>query len=306
MHAAARRLRIMPPMPGAFWFPAAAACLNAAGRLPHRARRFVGRRLGELGLLLAGRRRRIVARNLELAFPEWPARRRRQVLLRHFRSLGESFMDIVWSAAAPLAELRRRVRFAGLERLQGGAVILFVPHFVGMNMGTLLLEHRARFYYKPLRNAFWDAYLGRARVRAGDADGAISAARPGALRECVRWLRGGGNLYYLPDIDPGRRRPADTVFAPFLGVRETATLTTLPRLATAAGARVAACVPEMTPDGYCFHIHPPLDNFPGSDLTAAVARVNRIIEKEVRARPEQYYWVHRRFKTAPDGASRYA
>ena len=273
------------------------------GRLPHSLRRFIGRRLGELALLLVGRRRRAAARNLQLAFPELSDSGRRRLLLSHFRMLGEGASDLPWALAADEDEFRRRVRLTGGEHLRSaGATVVFLPHFIGMDLAglraSLEFGGRSAFHYKPPRGAFWDSALSELRSRFGGAG--ISTANPGATRSCVKWLRDGGALFYLPDVDPGPGRRH--FFAPFLGVEKTATTAMLSRLCEAGNARAIPCVATLTRNGCEVKILPPLENFPGPDLESDAVRMNELIAGEVRKNPASYFWPHRRFRTRPEGA----
>ena len=278
------------------------ALLRAVGALPWGMRRFMGRRLGELALLLVGRRRRAARRNLELAFPEMPAAERRRLLREHFRMLGAGALDLAWALTADEEEFRRRVVLSGGENLRdaSGGVVVFMPHFVGMDIGGLRASmefgERIAFHYKPPRGAFWDAMFAELRGRFGGEG--ISTSEKSSTRKCARWLQEGGALFYFPDVDPGRRRH---VFAPFLGVEKTATTTMLSRLCGLCHARAIPCYSRMTPQGYEVRADPPWENFPGPDPQRDAARMNEWVAKEARENPAGYFWPHRRFRTRPEG-----
>jgi len=112
-------------------------------------------------------------------------------------------------------------------------------------------------------------------------------------------MREGRPLYYLPDQDYG---PRDAIFVPFFGV-PAATIPGLSRIARVARARVLPCVTRMRPGGagYVLRIEPAWDNFPTDDLVADTRRMNAYIEQCIADMPEQYNWMHRRFKTRPAG-----
>ena len=112
-------------------------------------------------------------------------------------------------------------------------------------------------------------------------------------------------LFFAPDLDFGRK---DAVFVPFFGV-PTATVTSVSRLARASGASVLPVISRILPGGagYLFTILPAFEDFPTDDVVADTRRINAFIEEQVLAMPEQYFWVHKRFKTRPEGeASFYA
>ena len=277
------------------------------GGLPWGFRRFLGRRLGELALLLIGRRRRAARRNLELAFPEMTLAARRRLLLAHFRMLGEGALDLPWALTAKEEEFRRRVTIFGAENLHreevgGSGSLIFMPHFIGMDIGGLgvilaLGGRRTAFHYKPPRGAFWDAMFAGLRGRFGAVG--ISTSDKNATRLCVKWLREGNALFYFPDVDTGRGRRH--VFARFLGVERTATTTMLSRLCQAGNARAIPCAARMTRTGYEVRIYPAWENFPGADAESDAARMNDWMAEEVRRNPAGYFWLHRRFRTRPEG-----
>jgi KDO2-lipid IV(A) lauroyltransferase len=117
------------------------------------------------------------------------------------------------------------------------------------------------------------------------------------MRRALKALKDGYPFYYLPDMDFGAR---DAIFAPFFGV-SAATITGLSRLARATDARVVPVITRMTEDGYEVALQPPWTDYPGASVEADTVRMNAFIEAEVRKMPEQYYWVHKRFKTRPQG-----
>ena len=112
-----------------------------------------------------------------------------------------------------------------------------------------------------------------------------------------------GTFFYLPDMDLG---PRDSLFVPFFGV-PTATVTGLSRLARMTGARVVPCITRQLPGaaGYVTRFYPAWEDFPGPGVEADTRRMNAFIEERAREMPEQYYWLHKRFKTRPPGEPRF-
>jgi len=107
-------------------------------------------------------------------------------------------------------------------------------------------------------------------------------------------------LHLSPDMDFGR---SESIFVPFMGVDKAATVPSLSRLSRVGGARVVPVVTRMTPTGYDIEVQAPLENFPTQDLALDTARMNALLADWVRTMPEQYYWVHKRLKTRPEGAA---
>ena len=259
----------------------------------------LGSGFGRLLFVLARSRRRIVLRNLELCFPALSAEARQQLARSHFRVLARSFLErgILWWGSA--ARVRRLVRVEGLEHLpRDRPSILLAPHFVGLDAAwtRLTLERDMAGIYANQKNPFFNRLLYRARTRFGHQ---IALSRQEGVREGVKAIKAGRPFYYLPDMDYGAR---DSVFVPFFGV-PAATITGLPRLARLTGAAVIPCIARMLPGGagYVITLEEPWRDFPGDDVTADTRRMNAYIEERVRAMPEQYYWVHKRFKTRPAG-----
>jgi KDO2-lipid IV(A) lauroyltransferase len=112
-------------------------------------------------------------------------------------------------------------------------------------------------------------------------------------------MRAGLPFYYLPDMDYGER---DTIFVPFFGM-PAATITGLSRLARLGDAVVIPIITRMEPGGrgYVVEIGSAWTDFPGESIEEDTRRMNAYIEQEVLKRPEQYFWLHKRFKTRPPG-----
>ena len=136
--------------------------------------------------------------------------------------------------------------------------------------------------------------MAQGRQRFGDPH--IVAMRQG-LKPLVSALRDGLPLYLLPDMDYGTR---DSVFVPFFGI-PTATLTSLSRFARLSRAQVVPVVSRLTQDGYEVVVHPAWEAYPTADVEADTALMNQRLEGFIAAMPEQYYWVHKRFKSRPPG-----
>ena len=266
----------------------------------------VGQLLGTLLYHIGNRRRRIALTNLALCFPELSDSQRQTLAREHFRVLGRSILErsLLWWASPE--RLSRLIRVNGAERIStlrdaGRPVILLAPHFVGLDAGGIGIAMRfdSISMYSVQKNPVFDRLLLRGRKRFGDQ---MLLSRQDGARSSIKAMRSGRPFYYLPDMDFGRR---DSVFAPFFGI-EAATITGLSRLARAAGAAVVPCITRMLPggQGYLVDIDDAWTDFPTSDVSADSARMNTYIESVVRNQPEQYYWVHRRFKTRPEGQPR--
>ncbi len=263
----------------------------------------LGRGFGGLLYRFANERRHVALTNLCLCFPEMPEAEREELARRHFKAFGRSFLErsLLWWA--PSQRLCQIVSIEGREHLERErarkqTVILLVPHFVGLDMGwtRLTLELDMVSIYANQKNLLFNAALLKGRTRFGDS---TLLSRQEGTRQAIRAMRAGRPFYYLPDMDYGQR---DTIFVPFFGV-PTATITGLSRLARLADAVVLPVVTRMLPNGqgYVVNIGPPWADFPGKSIEADTLRMNAFIESEVRRFPEQYFWLHKRFKTRPPG-----
>jgi KDO2-lipid IV(A) lauroyltransferase len=275
--------------------------------LPLPALAAAGGGLGRLLGLFGRRRRKVVTINLELCFPDLSAAGREKLARDHFRALGRSILErgVLWWGSRE--RLERMIRFTGAEKLRaqldaGRPVLLLAPHFVGLDAGGVALAMRfdSLSMYAEQANPVFDRLLLRGRRRFGDQ---FLLTRRDGIRAAVKAMQSGRPFYYLPDLNTRRR---EGVFVPFFGV-PASTTAGLSRLARAAGAVVLTCVTRMLPggQGYLTEIGDAWEDFPSADVKADTARMNAWIETAVRAMPEQYYWVHRRFKTRPEGEARW-
>lgn len=266
----------------------------------------VGNALGAVLFGLARRRRHIVLVNLRLCFPELDEAQRRHLAKEHFKVLSRSVLERSLLLWASQERLSRFIYVDGAERMRalldaGRPVLMLAPHFVGLDAGGAAIAMRfdSASIYAAQSSPVFDRLLLRGRRRFGDQ---LLLSRQESVRASVRAMKSGRPLYYLPDMDFGRR---DSIFVPFFGV-QTATVPGLSRLARLAGATVVPCVTRVLPGGagYAVTVGEPWQDFPSDDVEADTSRMNAYIEAAVRTMPEQYYWVHRRFKTRPPGEAR--
>jgi len=279
------------------------AFLWLLGHLPRRIGRIMVSPLAPLMKRLMASRRRIAHRNLELCMPELDEAGREQVIDGCFRSLARMLAEQAWCWAGPAKDITGISRLAeGSEaRLEAAAadgrgVLVVTAHVTCLEIGARVLgeRHVGHGVYRPLNNAVIEWYQNRGR--AWYAAGMISKRD---IRALVRVLRAGGFAWYAADQDFGA---AQSVFAPFFGV-PTATLLATHRLPKMTGCQVMAMLPRYIEDEdiYEIEVSPVFENFPTDDPVADLARVNAVLEAQVRCAPEQYWWIHRRFKTRPPG-----
>lgn len=268
--------------------------------LPMRWALAFGAALGRLAGRVLPSRMAIVRTNLQLCFPTLNEAEREALARAHFAAVGRGVMEAAEAWWGRDAELEGHTRLEGLAHLEaarakGKGVILLLAHFTTLEMcGWILQRHISdlNVVYKPTHNQAVERQM--AGIRSAHLGGLIASRD---FRGIVRALRAQRVLWYVPDQDFGRR---GTVFAPFMGV-PAATLAMTSRLAQHTGAAVlpVQSLREGNSD-WVVRIEPPLADFPSGDEVADATAINAVIARHVEAAPEQYFWVHRRFKTRPD------
>jgi KDO2-lipid IV(A) lauroyltransferase len=262
-----------------------------------------GRALGRLLWRVAGGRRRVALRNLELCFPHRSAAERESIARQHFQWMARSILErgLLWYGGRErvkrLLQVEGDVGFA--ERTEG-PVMWLVPHFVALELaGTASQLCQGRYVvsmYQMQSNPTFDEALVKGRTRFGQG---TLLARSDRVTALVRQIKQGSVFLNLPDMDFGAR---DAAFVPFFGV-PAATLLAPSRMARALDMVVQPVVAEMLPRGRGYRVRflEPWTHFPSDDALADTAAMNRWIEQEIRRNPAQYLWVHKRFKTRPAG-----
>lgn len=262
--------------------------------------RGLGRVLGWLLFALALSRRRVVQVNLRLCFPELSPHELRTRAMQTFVHFAQAWLDRSWLWHGPAPMLRRRLRLCGaLQELQGGQpTVIFAPHFVGLDAGWTALTEQLPLAFTTIYSSQVDPTLDRWILQGRKRFGRPRLfGRDDGLKPVVQALRAGQPLYLLPDMNITRQ---ESVFVPFYGV-STATLTSLSRFAMLGRAKVVAVVTELTASGYDIHVKPAWVGFPTDDLQADAATMNRRLQAYIDQMPNQYYWVHKRFKVRPAG-----
>lgn len=286
------------------------------------ARLRVGAFLTHVTTLLARRRVKIAKRNIDLCFPELSEQARAQIVRDHLRAFTQSFIDrsVFWFGTAD--QVCELIVCKGHERMpdllaKHGSIMLLAPHFIGLDAAATRLTYlnpEGATIYSPQRDPDIDALvrLGRARFHAVHL-----VSRKEGFRALLRYINQGVPIYYLPDMDFGR---TGSVFVPFFGV-QAATQTATAQIARKWKLPVLPVYSQWDPKTgrYDVEVGAPLEDFPNlpksnapdtsqeldDSIEAATARLNQHIESWVRRCPSQYYWVHRRFKTRPEGEPKF-
>jgi KDO2-lipid IV(A) lauroyltransferase len=284
------------------WF--AAGVLWFVGHLPYRLGVALAAGLAPLMRLVMKRRVAIVERNIERCFPELNPQQQHKLVHKNIRSAAIGLAEFAYSWTGNRERMQKRVVIDGVEHLERIAteergVILMVCHMTCMEMvGTFVGEHmdaaRLAGMYRPLGNAVVEWLQNRGRMRYS-----IGTFPKSDIRGAIRHLRGGGFLWYAPDQDFGADQ---SEFIPFFGI-QTATLTATHKLAQLGRAEVLPMFVRRNESdtGYIIQVGPALPDIPSDDLVADLTACNQATEAWIRKAPEQYWWLHRRFKTRPEG-----
>lgn len=270
------------------------------GRLPLPWLRGLGRLLGWLLYLGVPSRRRVVWINLRLCFPSWTSSQIRRCAIQTFVHFAQTWLDRGWLWHGDPALLRRRLHLTGaLEELHGNApTVIFAPHFFALDAGwTAITQQIARKFntiYTDQANKYSDAWilLGRKRFGSPGLFGRVEG-----VKDILAGLKRGEPLYLLPDMNFG---PHESVWVPFYGV-PAATVPSLSRFAKLGRAKVVPIVSRITPQGYSVEVLKAWEGFPSNDATADTALMNTRLQAYIATMPDQYYWVHKRFKDQPPG-----
>ena len=277
-------------------------CLQMLGRLPLPWIRALGVALGWFLYLVVASRRKVVWVNLRLCFPQWTDRQVRQCATQTFVHFAQTWLDRGWLWHAPASVTKARIRLVGaVDALQGQEpVVLFAPHFVALDAGwtglTQQIDRTFNTIYTDQANKDSDAWILKGRGRFG-APGLFGRAQ--GVKPIIAGLKRGEPLYLLPDMNFG---PHESVWVPFYGV-PAATVPSLSRFARLGRAKVVPVISRITREGYSVEILEVWSNFPTDDMYADTALMNHRLQGYIDAMPDQYYWVHKRFKDQPHGVT---
>ena len=273
--------------------------------LPFRAIVALGNGIGSVLYLLAADRRHVGEVNIGLCFPELDAAAQRRLLKEHFRMFARGLIErsiLWWSDASRINSLIRVEGIEHFEAVRDQPVILLTPHFVGMDAGGQWIAQHADTVcmYANQKSVYMTELLLKKRARFRSQ---YLYSRQQGLRPIIKGMRKGMPFIYPPDQDQGVK---DGVYVPFFGV-QAATMTSVSRIAQMTGAKIVPSITRVLPGGggYVLTFYPAWENYPGDDEAMDARRMNAFIEDRVREMPEQYFWLHKRFKNRPEGESGY-
>lgn len=276
--------------------------LRLVSLLPYRVELAIGRLLGRvISLITSDARHRVVDINLARCFPEKPPFEKKRIKAACYQNIGVSLIEMAICWWWPPDKLKAMVEIEGREHLDaalasGRGVILLTGHFTSLEIGARLLAlfMPVQVMYRTQRDPMFDSFLFTRRSAYF-----INTVSRKNTRQLIKGIKNRIPTWYAPDQDFSRER---NVFAPFMGIA-TATITASSRLAQSSAAAVLPYYPERKKDGsgYILRIDAPLPDFPSGDELEDATSINRSIEKYARLQPENYVWIHQRFKTRPPG-----
>ena len=283
---------------------AAAAVQALVRRMPRRWALGLGRVLGRVLADLDPRHVRVATANLHHAFPHWDGPRRLRTARAVYAHLGQTLVDILWLDGRPPESLLPLIDEKGRENVarahaHGRGAVYVTGHFGNWELFGLAagwMVHPIGVVARPLDNPGLDARLNAFRARSGNT--VISKRR--ALGDVLRFLRAGRGVAILLDQNVQEQ---DGIFVEFFG-RPAATTTVAAALAVKTGCALLPVHCETLPGGrYRFVYDPPIEWTASGNRQDDIARLTqaltRVIESWVRERPEQWLWIHRRWKTQP-------
>ncbi len=267
----------------------------------------LARLIGWLAFYLAVGRRKVGAINLKLCFPEWTEKKRQTVLRANFYHMAALYIEysICWYGSAK--RIARLVSYENKHHLdealaKGENVILLYPHFTGFEMGGYKINQDVPFIsmYSHQKNKTVDDAVYKHRHRYNNVH---IVSRQEGFRSLIKMIKKHPEapLVYLADQDFG---PNDSIFVRFFGVT-TATTSGLHKLSRITNAKVIPLVAVRDGNRFRLEFHQQWQDFPTEDEEADTQRMNDFIEQQVRQYPEQYLWLHKRFKTRPEGEERF-
>jgi KDO2-lipid IV(A) lauroyltransferase len=260
----------------------------------------LGKSIGRLAHRISAERRAITRRNIELCFPELSETKRNKLAREHFEALGASLMEMALGRWASDSKLQAITTVEGAEHVQqtldeGYGVILLSAHFTALEVSGRVFSLQSPPFdavFRRFRNDFTTEILATNREKS-----ARRVIEKNDIKSMVRSLRQGIPVWYAPDQS---YRLKQSALIPFFGVPAMTNIATS-ALAKLGHAKAIPFLPRRLPEGgYELRILPPIDGLPSDDPVEDTRKYVAILEEHIRRCPEQYYWVHRKFKDRPD------
>jgi len=268
--------------------------------LPQKARMAIGGGIGALGYSLVGSRRRIAQRNIELCFPEMPPEEQKNLTREHFRSLGKQTVEMAMSWWISDEEVESLITLEGTEHLMqlvadGEPVLMLAGHFAGTELGGRYMKPRLppmAAMYRTNNNPLMNEIMRRSRSQS-----VPELITKDSVRSLLKALKNKTPVWYAPDQAYVGKA---AILVPFCG-EPAMTNPATSQLLKASKAKLVPFFPMRLADDSGYHIifKPAVTGIPTDNIEADAELVNKALEEHIRQVPEQYYWVHKRFKGRP-------
>jgi lipid A biosynthesis lauroyl/palmitoleoyl acyltransferase len=275
--------------------------MKLGAKLPFDIQVVLGKAMGFLLYLTLTRFRKIAFINISQCFPNKNKSDVERLVKQNFESIGISFFETASAYFASDKKVSSMVSIHNEHYLieaidQEKSVILLAAHFMPLMLGSraLLLKHNIANIYRPQNNVLFDEVM-----RKGFVDNGAVMIKTKDIRSMLKAIKNKLPIWYAPDQDLGLEK---CVFAPFFNI-QTATVTATARLAKGDNTVVIPYYFIRTESGYSMNFEQPIDQYPDTDAIASAAITNQILEAQILKNPDQYLWIHRRFKTRPEGDS---
>ena len=265
--------------------------------IPFRIQVIIGKSIGRLMHPFMHKLRSTAYSNISHCFPDKKQNQVNLLVRRHFEAIGVSFFETANAYYGSDNKIKKLLTINNEKFLSDaikheGGIILLCSHFMPLMLGSraLLLKHTIANIYRPQNNKLFD----KAMVKGYKKNGAVMI-KSTDTRSIIKAINNSLPIWYAPDQDLGK---TNSVFAPLFGI-QTATASATARLAKNNNTRVIPYSFIRTKNGYLMSFEKPISNYPSEDPIKDATITNQILEKQIGKTPEQYLWIHRRFKTRP-------
>ena len=268
-------------------------------KLPFAAQVFIGTGIGRLLYPLLSRFRKIAFINIAHCFPDKSLIEVESLVKQNFEAIGISLFETANAYFGKSEKIQKLITIHNEHHLMDAlnknqGIILLTAHFMPLMLGSraLLLKHKIANIYRPQNNALFDEVM-----RKGFVNNGATMIKTNDTRTMMKTIKSGLPIWYAPDQDLGEK---NSVFAPFFNI-QTATIAATARLAKTPNTVVIPYFFIRTDKGYTMSFDAPLTDYPSSDAVDNATRTNQILHDQILKAPEQYLWIHKRFKTRPNG-----
>jgi lipid A biosynthesis lauroyl/palmitoleoyl acyltransferase len=267
--------------------------------VPFRLQVFFGKIIGKLIYPVMTELRKTAYSNISNCFPDKKQPQVTLLVKQHFEAIGISLFETANAYFASDKKIKKMLIISNEQHFtealkKEGGIILLGSHFMPLMLGgrALLIKHTIANIYRPQNNKLFDQVMVKSYVK----NGAVMI-KSTDTRSIMKAINNSLPIWYAPDQDLGKN---NSIFAPLFGI-QTATASATARLAKNKNTRVIPYSFFRTKHGYEMSFDKPLKNYPSGDAIKDASKTNQILEKQILNNPEQYLWIHRRFKTRPEG-----